>query len=463
VHSFLFLFYRKESGSLYLAVSALGFALFMAVEARAENALGGDVDRVLGVLAVAGISIMILGFIRFGHYFVNRPSPRVMAFFVVAATIAVASNAISGDVVTPQIIALLSLVELARGLVRGVLHPPGPRAWVVGIGFLAILLSAAIETLSGLGVLPSTFLGSYKYGMLFLFVTLSVYLSWRFADTRLDLEQRLLQVESLTQQAVEQERQAQLRNMERQLLELDHDRQRSELEAARRLQLSMLPESPPTHPDLEVDFKMKTASEVGGDYYDFQEHADGSLTLAIGDATGHGLDAGLVVATTKGLFHAAAEAPTLELVLSQISQGLAGLNLKRRNMSLLLFRWSGGELQAISAGMPPAWVHQSRSGEIHEWLSGAPPLPALREHEYRSGKLRFEVGDTLLTCSDGLPERPDSRGEILGYERLEQSFREVASGSLEETREHLFAFAENWADGRPRQDDETVLLMRRRR
>ena len=94
------------------------------------------------------------------------------------------------------------------------------------------------------------------------------------------------------------------KNFQENLLEADNQRKTKELEEASKLQLSMLPKNVPDVPDLEIAVYMKTASEVGGDYYDFKYDNNGTLIIAIGDATGHGMKAGTMVATIKGLFTA---------------------------------------------------------------------------------------------------------------------------------------------------------------
>ena len=75
-------------------------------------------------------------------------------------------------------------------------------------------------------------------------------------------------------------------------LQLENNRKTKELDEARNLQLSMLPKVLPQVPNLDIAVYMKTATEVGGDYYDFNVGTDGTLTVAIGDATGHGMKAG---------------------------------------------------------------------------------------------------------------------------------------------------------------------------
>ena len=74
---------------------------------------------------------------------------------------------------------------------------------------------------------------------------------------------------------------------------------------------------------------------------------------------------------------------------------------------------------------------------------------------------QLQQGDTLLAVTDGLPERLDREDEMMGYSRLTREYRQVAECAIEEIRERLFTEAEEWADGRPRQDDETTLLLRR--
>ncbi len=92
-------------------------------------------------------------------------------------------------------------------------------------------------------------------------------------------------------------------------IEAENARKSQELDGARRLQLSMLPQQMPDDPSLEMAVVMRTATEVGGDYYDFRRLDDGRLVIAVGDATDHGLKAGTIVSVTKGLLWSACELP----------------------------------------------------------------------------------------------------------------------------------------------------------
>ena len=87
-----------------------------------------------------------------------------------------------------------------------------------------------------------------------------------------------------------------------QIAEKESERKSYELEEARNLQLSMLPTEIPQLPNVSIAVYMKTATEVGGDYYDFHLHLDGTLTVILGDATGHGMMSGMMVSIMKSLF-----------------------------------------------------------------------------------------------------------------------------------------------------------------
>ncbi len=95
------------------------------------------------------------------------------------------------------------------------------------------------------------------------------------------------------------------------IVQAENERKSKELEEARNLQLSMLPRDLPQLPNLDIAVYMKTATEVGGDYYDFHIGLDGTLTVVLGDATGHGMKAGTMVTTTKSLFNVLAPNPNI--------------------------------------------------------------------------------------------------------------------------------------------------------
>jgi len=242
-------------------------------------------------------------------------------------------------------------------------------------------------------------------------------------------------------------------------LQSENLRQTQELDAARELQLSMLPEAMPEHPTVELAAFMETATEVGGDYYDFNLAADGTLTLAIGDATGHGMKAGTMVTATKSLWHAFSGEPDLVVVLQKSSLALKQMGLPKLYMALALVRLRDHTLELAGAGMPPALVYRAETEQVETIPLKGVPLggPAF---SYSKTCVALSAGDTVMLMSDGFPELFNAEGEMLGYERAVTVFEEVASRSPEEIITHFTETGETWANGRAQDDDVTFVVMK---
>ncbi|MBN2432886.1 MAG: SpoIIE family protein phosphatase, partial [Acidobacteria bacterium] len=140
------------------------------------------------------------------------------------------------------------------------------------------------------------------------------------------------------------------------------ERRQRELEEARRLQLSMLPQELPKIPNLKIAVYMKTATEVGGDYYDFGLTNDGTLLVAIGDATGHGLQSGTLVSMMKALFTSDAPQLDIKTFMNKSSAAIKKIRLGRMLMALTLLHLKDDELQISTAGMPPVFIRRRQSG-----------------------------------------------------------------------------------------------------
>ncbi|MCY3661805.1 MAG: SpoIIE family protein phosphatase, partial [bacterium] len=268
--------------------------------------------------------------------------------------------------------------------------------------------------------------------------------------------------EKSRQQLLEQERYRRQQEVDRRLLEAENERQTSELEEARRFQLSLLPAALPEHPDLEIAVFLRTASEVGGDYYDFSRpRGDGSLTIAVGDATGHGARAGTMVTVVKTLLASADMGLDLADFLSRSTATIRSMNLGRRSMALVLARYREGNLELASAGMPPVLISRCPSGDVEEIMTSGVPLGTLATASYERRRVRLEPGDAALLMSDGLPEMLQVDGEPVGYPAVAERWREVGQRSAEDA----VAEFERWVEGLSPQgvpaDDVTFVVVRR--
>jgi serine phosphatase RsbU (regulator of sigma subunit) len=259
---------------------------------------------------------------------------------------------------------------------------------------------------------------------------------------------------------LEEERLRREREVDQARLRTEYDRKSQELEEARRFQLSLLPKSLPEHPGFEIAVSMRTATEVGGDYYDFHLGEDGSLTAAVGDATGHGARAGTMVTAVKSLFSAFAGRLGPRELLDEAARAVRRMELGRMAMGLCVARLDGQGITLSSAGMPPVLVHRRETGRAEEIALQGMPLGGFAA-SYQELRLELAPGDTVLMMTDGLPELANAEGEPLGYPSVRALFESLGQGSPEEVIAGLARGAESWTGGLPIKDDVTLVAIRR--
>jgi serine phosphatase RsbU (regulator of sigma subunit) len=260
---------------------------------------------------------------------------------------------------------------------------------------------------------------------------------------------------------LQQERSRKEQEMQQQLLEMEYDRKSVELEDARRFQLSMLPKVVPRHRSYTVAVSTETATEVGGDYYDFH-HAgeDGVLSVTVGDATGHGAKAGTMVTVVKTLFASYTPALSPAAFLRDSAGKIKRMELGRMAMSLLLARFDSGRLTIASAGMPPALVHRAATGTIDELVLEATPLGTLGT-DYAERSVDLASGDTILLLTDGFPELLNAEGQQLGYPGALDAFARAAlAPTAAEVIDAIVATARQWRGDQAPNDDMTFVVIR---
>lgn len=235
---------------------------------------------------------------------------------------------------------------------------------------------------------------------------------------------------------------------------------RKELEEARTLQLSMLPKIIPQINEIEFAVYMNTASEVGGDYYDFSQKRDGSVNIAIGDATGHGMRAGIMVAIMKTLF--ISDSVEFELLdfFNVSNKTIKTLNLGRIMMAFAMLNIKKNQIQFVSAGMPSIFVYDKSEVRVIEYETDGMPLGAISDPSFKINRFNVESGDTILILSDGLPELFNEQKELYGYERVQREFYRVAERSPEEIIERLKSAASDWTGDTDPIDDVTFVVIK---
>jgi serine phosphatase RsbU (regulator of sigma subunit) len=246
---------------------------------------------------------------------------------------------------------------------------------------------------------------------------------------------------------------------ERELLE-------QELEVARSIQQASLPEEVPKLEGWQITPYYQPAREVGGDFYDFHFLSEGRLGVVVGDATGKGVPAALVMSTTCGMLQLAARAlgsPSPGEVLEQVNETL--LARIPQNMFVTCFYAildpKRGHLVYANAGHDLPYLHRGR-GEAEELRARGTPLGLLPGMGYEEKEIELDVGEGVFFYSDGLVAAHDSQGEMFGFPRLRELIAEHGEEQAlgEVLLEELYTFVE---EGWEQEDDITLLMLRRSR
>ena len=244
------------------------------------------------------------------------------------------------------------------------------------------------------------------------------------------------------------------------IIEAENERKSKELEEARQLQLAMLPKSIPEIANLDIAVYMKTATEVGGDYYDFKVQENGVLNIGIGDATGHGLQAGTMITLMKGFFTSDVARFSPQKFLEHCNGMIRDIKLGRILMSFSHLRFNSKSLLISSAGMPPIYFHHKKNNRTEEIMIQGLPLGAMGSPSYKLVEKQLNSGDTILLLTDGLPEQMNSHKVIFDYSRVLKYFDEIAENTPNDIINRLVQKANEWMDGTAQVDDITFVVIK---
>jgi sigma-B regulation protein RsbU (phosphoserine phosphatase) len=244
---------------------------------------------------------------------------------------------------------------------------------------------------------------------------------------------------------------------------------RDELFLARDLQADLVPKTPPEVPCFELGAFNRIANTVGGDIYDFAPLRDGRLAILFGDASGHGMTAGLVMAVTHAAFRTQIETePAPDAVMDTINRLLCRTGACRTGgprqffAGIALLLAPGGEFEAVVAGHPPI-LRVDAQGRIVERIGkGSYPAGVREATKWPLETGTLAAGDTLLLHSDGLAECRNAAGEEFGDARIEGVVARRAGAGAAELTGWLAAEFTNFRGRRPPEDDVSVAAVRRR-
>jgi serine phosphatase RsbU (regulator of sigma subunit)/ketosteroid isomerase-like protein len=249
---------------------------------------------------------------------------------------------------------------------------------------------------------------------------------------------------------------------------IERERIEQELLVGRRIQQASLPNEVPELEGWEIAPHYQPAREVGGDFYDFHLLSEGRLGVVVGDATGKGVPAALVMATTSGM---------LQLAAAALDSSSPGAVLERVNETLFarippnmfvtcfycILEPQSGRLVYANAGHDLPYLRHG-DGDAEELRARGMPLGLMPGMSYEEKEVVLDAGQSVLFYSDGLVEAHDPKGEMFGFPRLRALVAE--HGDEEEERslgdfllKELYSFT---GEGWEQEDDITLLTLRRR-
>ncbi len=242
---------------------------------------------------------------------------------------------------------------------------------------------------------------------------------------------------------------------------VDRIRVRDELEVARALQLELLPRSTPSLPGYQVAHSYRTANEVGGDYYDFLPLPDGRFAIVIGDASGHGMASGLLMAIANATLKLALDLdPAPEQVTALLNKVMCRTGNRRSFMTLFygVLTPDSGRLEYVCAGHPFPLLRRA-DGSVVELGHGGLPLGIRGELEIAAETVTVDPGDSLALYTDGLPEATNHAGEAFGYDRVRTLV--AGGGPPQRVHDRVLASFRAFLGDEPLRDDACLVVISR--
>ncbi|QOJ27733.1 MAG: SpoIIE family protein phosphatase [Ignavibacteriales bacterium] len=462
-HFTLFLFFPQFRENLFYAVCLTGYAgLVYYYELMGTET---DIYQIFYYAKLAGASnfvSQVFGLLTM--YTILKPESlnRIRVFFAVGVVLLLTGMYFSGEPFNYFTFGflLITVSELIYISVTTTIRDKNARIIMVS-GITVLIFFIAWQLLIDFGWFehPGGYYLLVNYGFLGLMLSMTTYLSYEFAKTNKDLSQRIQTIELLTEEKISKEREALQAETERKLIAAEYERKSAELEDARKLQISMLPKSLPQIDCYTARVRMETAAEVGGDYYDIRQYTKHDNFVIVGDATGHGAKAGIMVTITKSLLAVLDLRKGLAETIIQLNKSIKSIGLHSLYMSLLAAELGERGIRYISAGMPPVFVYRKKERTTDTVISKSMPLGAFADFQYSIQNIDLDGGDCVIFVTDGLTELFNKQQEIFGIERTAEVINTIlAANPTEHFLDRLFEEIKKWGNGQLN-DDITVMIL----
>lgn len=243
------------------------------------------------------------------------------------------------------------------------------------------------------------------------------------------------------------------------------ERMEQELKIASDIQKKLLPRRTPRVPGLDLYGWMHPAKQVGGDYYDFIT-VPGGLLVCIGDVSGKGVPAGLVMASARSALRSLAERvrSTREIVIA-LNRLLADDLDREMFLSLLLMRYDSeqGVISYTGAGHEHIIVYRAEENQVETRKTGGIVLGLTNdiEEHVKEEQLRLDVGDALVLYTDGVTEAVDEKNEQYQLDRLTAAVKDCCEKAPREMLHAILSDVLRWKGKAQQRDDITLVTARR--
>lgn len=245
----------------------------------------------------------------------------------------------------------------------------------------------------------------------------------------------------------------------------DQAKLRTEMELARRVQLDLLPRTLPRVAGLDIYANSRPAFQVGGDFFDFIHAENRPFIFSIGDVTGKGLSAALLMTMTRTALHSKSQFmpyPTPEAVMRQSNEDLYN-DFTRVGVFATVFvgQYEVGsqKLMYANAGHAPV-IYRPRDGEPMLLRADATAIGILPVNHCRNQVLRMGPDDLLVVATDGFSDVRDPGEETYGIDRLMELIERLHAGTAHEIAAGMFEEADRFGHGRPQDDDQTLIVIK---
>jgi sigma-B regulation protein RsbU (phosphoserine phosphatase) len=245
--------------------------------------------------------------------------------------------------------------------------------------------------------------------------------------------------------------------------QMERERLEREQQVASEIQQRFLPASAPIVAGYELQGISFPCYEIGGDYYDFIHREDGRLIVALGDVSGKGTAAALLMSSLHAAIHAQADIHnSLAKTIGAVNRYLVESIPANRFVTLFYAELDpkSGSLAFLNAGHnPPLIVHSG--GTMEQLAAGGLPLGIMPNADFREGRTQLHYGDVLVIYSDGVSEACNPAGEEFGPTRLYEVVARNLDASAGGIRDRIESALTKFCQGTPAADDITLVICKR--